>query len=128
MNDHLFHLEKLLNLRIMEEQRAALELASKSSEVQKLKEQISDLKSQLLKLRTAIGKENLIKLKYYFEKKGDNENIKLLGNMLALFDESVIENDKRALFYTVEEDNLLFIGKSKKRCKVTFSLKNKSIA
>lgn len=62
MNDHLFHLEKLLNLRIMEEQRAALELASKSSEVQKLKEQISDLKSQLLKLRTAIGKENLIKL------------------------------------------------------------------
>ena len=68
MNDHLFHLEKLLNLRIMEEQRAALELASKSSEVQKLKEQISDLKSQLLKLRTAIGKENLIKLKKNDEK------------------------------------------------------------
>jgi len=62
MNGYFFHLEKLLNIRIMEERSAALELASKSSKVQELERQIYNLKLQFLQLRSAIGKENLVKL------------------------------------------------------------------
>ena len=76
-----------------------------------LKKAVSSAKTQQEKRLT---KQNIIDLKYYFEKKSDFEKSALMNEFLILIDESSILVDETFSSFAIKNDSVEFVDKNKK--------------
>ena len=76
-----------------------------------LKKAASMAKTQQEKRTT---KQNIINIKYYFDKKSDFEKSALMNEFLTLLDESTILIDENYSLFAITNDSIEFIDKNKK--------------
>ncbi|MCQ2957521.1 MAG: hypothetical protein MJ180_01310 [Candidatus Gastranaerophilales bacterium] len=76
-----------------------------------------------------LTRKNLIDLKYYFEQKANNKNIKIINSLLDILDEETILVDENHTALSVTNEDFKYI-KDKKKKKIlpvlTLKIKNKS--
>lgn len=92
--------------------------------VEHAKKAVSMAKTQDEKRMT---KQNLINLKYYFEKKYDNSKSALMSSFLLMLDESSILVDEKYTIYSVTDESFDYVEKDEKIYpEMIFSIKNQS--